>query len=156
MAAFAANGLDGDVLRLAILVDGTALALLALALAGWWTDGAWVAQGLLGLLYLAVISLRGADIDTSAPAIAAALLLAGELAALARSLFDGMLLDPRELARRMLLLGALGLGAVALGWLLLGASAVAVPGGMVTTALGAVAVIGAVGVLLAVAREAER
>lgn len=156
MAVIAGNGLDGDLLRLALMASGTALVLLVAAIAGWWTDGAWVAQGMLGLLYLAVVAVRGPELDTTAPAVAAALLLTGELAVLARTLLDGSLLDPRELGRRLLLLGLVGLGAVAAGWLLLAASAVGVPGGMLTTALGAVAVVGAVAVLLAVARDPGR
>lgn len=153
MATFTGNGLDGDMLRLAAIVTAAALLLLLLALAGAWAAGAWAAQGLLGLLYLTVVSLRGPDVDTSAPAVAAALLLAGELCVLSRALMDGLLLDRRELGRRLLLLGSLGLAAVATGWLLLAAWASALPGGMLTTAVGAAAAVGALAVLLAVARE---
>src|SRR5581483_10802703 len=72
VAAFAGNGLDGDMLRLAALVTVTALTLVLVAAAGWWPAGGWAAQALLGLLYLAAVTLRGPGVDTSAPAVAAA------------------------------------------------------------------------------------
>ena len=153
MAAFLLSGLDGDVLRLAAFVVGFAVAALLVALAGWWAAGGWVTQAVLAALYLAVVALRSPDVDTSAPAVAAALLVSGELAVLARSLLDGLLLDPRELARRLAVLAALGVGAIASGWLLLAISVAALPGGMITTAIGAVAAVGAIGVVLAIARE---
>jgi len=92
-----ADGLTGDALRLAGWFIGLALLALVTAIIVWWAAGAWTAQGLLGLLYLAVVSLRGPDIDPSAPAVAAALLVSGELAVLGRSLLDGLMLDAREL-----------------------------------------------------------
>lgn len=131
-----------------------ALLALVLALAGWWAAGAWVAQALLGSLYVAVVALQSPEVDTSAPAVAAALLISGELAVLAHSLLAGLLLDPRELARRLLVLAGLGMGAVAVGWLLIAGSVTALPGGMLTTALGAAAAVGAIGVVVLVAREA--
>jgi hypothetical protein len=155
VAAYVANGLDGDILRLAGWFIALALLVLVAAIAGWWAAGAWTAQAILGALYLVVVSLRGPDVDTSAPAVAAALLLSGELAVLSRALLDGLLLDPRELARRLLVLATLGVGSVAVGWLLLAVSIASLPGGMVTTALGAAAAVGAIGVVLAVAREAR-
>jgi len=52
-------------------------------------------------------------------------------------------------------LAGLGVGAVAAGWLLLAVSLTSLPGGMLTTALGAAAAVGAIGVVLAVARESR-
>jgi hypothetical protein len=155
VAAYVANGLDGDILRLAGWFTALALLALVAAIVGWWAAGAWTAQAILGVLYLVVVSLRGPEVDTSAPAVAAGLLLSGELAVLSRALLDGLLLDPRELARRLLVLATLGVGSVAVGWLLLAVSIAALPGGMVTTALGAAAAVGSIGVVLAVAREAR-
>jgi len=155
VAAYVADGLTGDALRLAGWFIGLALLALVTAIIGWWAAGAWTAQGMLGLLYLTVVSLRGPDIDPSAPAVAAALLVSGELAVLGRSLLDGLMLDARELSRRLLVLAGLGVGAVAAGWLLLAVSLTSLPGGMLTTALGAAAAVGAIGVVLAVARESR-
>lgn len=146
--------MDGDLLRLTAFLAAAALVLLALTLVGWWAAGAWLAQGILALAYLVVIGLRGPDLDTAAPALAAALLLAGELAALARALLDGFVLDSRDLGRRLLVLAGLGTGSAAVGWVLLAASAAPLPGGMLTTALGAAAAVGAVGLVLALARPA--
>ncbi len=122
-------------------------------MAAGWTPGGWAAVGLLALLYVAIVVLRGPEIDPAAPAVGAGLLLSGELAALARDLFERRLADPRQLGRRLLVMAGLGLATVAVGWVLLVAWVGGLPGGVATTAIGAVAAVGTVAVLLPAARS---
>ena len=143
MAALTASRLDQQLAGVAVPFLAAAMLLLAFAAAGWWAAGAWIAQALLALAYLLGVLARGGEIDTAAPAVAAALLLAGELAALSRALADGQVATSRELGRRLVGLAALGVASAGAGWVLLAASAAPLPGGPLTTLVGAVAAVAA-------------
>lgn len=143
MAALTAGRLDQQAAGLAAPILAVAMLLLLFAVAGGWAAGAWIAQALLALVYLLGVLARGGDLDTAAPAVAAALLLAGELAALSRALADGQVAVARDLGRRLVALAALGVASAAAGWVVLAASAAPLPGGVVTTLVGAAAAVAA-------------
>jgi len=148
LALFVIRGLDGAALVLAGLGAAAALAGILAALAGLWPAGAWVGAALIGLDYVLVTWLPGGPVDASSPAVAAALLLTVELAHLSLRVPA----DARALARRLLALAGLGVGSAGLGWLLLLAASLPLPGGWVTTALGAAAAVAAMALVARVRR----
>ena len=112
--------------------------MLGLALAARWPEAVAVALALLGGQYGLWLSLRGGEIDTRAPLVAAGLLVVAELAyeALERSVAQ----PGRELvARRALHLAVLAAASVGVGAVILAAAAVPLEGGVYLTALGVAA-----------------
>jgi hypothetical protein len=152
VVALAVSQLDDG--ALGAVVTSCALGLLALvvALAGVWAGGAWLAQGLLGAGYLTGVLLRGPDLDPAAPAVAAGVLLIGELTHLALDLRAGGL-EARALAGRLVAVAAMGAGAAALGWLLLAAWTLPLPAGAATTVLGVAAALAAIALVAGLARR---
>lgn len=139
----AAGDLDGLV---AVLALG-GLLFLGAGVLNVWAPFTAVGAGCLGTAYLVLLYARGVDVDAAAPAIAAALLLACELAwsSLEQATIAGN--HPRLLARRLALIGGLSVGAAGAGYLLLLIAVAPLPGGVAYTAAGAAAALAAIGLL---------
>lgn len=147
LVAYATLGLEGEGLDLALAAGGVAVGLLLVEAAGWWRGAAVVAQGLLALGYLSVLVAQGRELDTAAPAFAAGLLLAGELAVLARD--GGLTVGAGVIGRRLIALAAAALAVVGAGWVMLTAAALPLPGGAAATLFGVLAAVGIPALLLA-------
>lgn len=133
-------------------------AVLVLALALWRGWAAPVAWGLalLAASYALALSLgpERATIDASAPVVAAALLVVGELAYWSLDLRDPGRWEGPLLARRLAVLGVLALVSLALGSLVVTFTSLGVRGGVALTMMGVAAAVATFAVLAGLARRA--
>jgi hypothetical protein len=116
-------------------LGGFAILLYLVALVAVWPGALTWALGLLAAEYLLALELRGAQLDLTAPAYAAALFLCAELGWLGLEARRG----GRPWLGRSFAIGVLTLLGAGLGWLLLLVAAIPLPGGALLTALGVAA-----------------
>jgi hypothetical protein len=139
----AAGGLEALVATLAL----AGLLALAAGMLNVWAPLNALGAGALATAYLVLLYARGNQVDGTAPAVAAALLLVTELAwfSLEQATIAGN--HPLLVARRLALIGGLAVGAAGVGYLLLLIAVAPLPGGVAYTAAGAAAALASVGVL---------
>jgi hypothetical protein len=141
--------------RGAAVLGGAGVVVLAAALAAGRPGPVPAALALLGAQYALVLTVDGVPVDTRAPLVAAALLVATELAYWSLELRLAVAEEAGAIARRSAVVLVLALAAMLLGASLLALVDVAGGGGLWLEALGAAASLAALVLLLALARRAS-
>lgn len=110
---------------------------------------------LVGIEYAVILAGQDQAIDSRAPALAATLFAAAELGYWSLELRDAVADEPGAYLRRLGLLAGLALGALALGQLLLALVDVSERGGIAIEALGVVAAVAALAIVVLVGRRED-
>jgi hypothetical protein len=147
LAWYCIYGAAGDLAALVAVPALGGLLLLGAGLLNVWAPFNALGVACLAIAYLALLYVRGIQVDGAAPAVAAALLLVTELAWFSLEQATTAANHPRLLARRLALIGGLTVGAAGIGYLLLLVAVAPLPGGVVYTAAGAAAALAAIGLL---------
>ncbi len=110
---------------------------------------------LVGIEYAVILAGQDQAIDSRAPALAAIFFAAAELGYWSLELRDAVADEPGAYLRRLGLLAGLALGALALGQLLLALVDVSERGGIAIEALGVVAAVAALAIVVLVGRRED-
>ncbi len=127
--------------------------LLAAGLVGRWPVTVPAALTCLGGAYALLLLVEDSPLDTSAPVLAAALLLVAELAYLSLELRDAVRDEPGTFTRRLALLAGLALVALGVGELLVVLVDLDTGGGLALEAAGVAAAIAALALVAIGARQ---
>lgn len=144
-----------DVATPAVLASGlVGVTLLAAALR--WPAALGAALAALGGAYAVLLVIDDPPLDSRAAGVAAALLVAGELAGWARELGGATRDEPGNAWRRPIWIAGVALGALAVAWALLALADLARVDGLAVEAIGAVAAVTALVVIRSAARWTEQ
>lgn len=135
-------------------IAGLGLLVLAYALVRGREAPVAAALATLGLAYTLALLARGHAVDQGSPIVAAALLLAGELAAWSTAERDAITAERSVWTSRALGVAGLALGGLAIATLVVALSAAPTGRGLGWTTLGAVATVAAIALATVFARRA--
>jgi hypothetical protein len=152
-AWFAAIAVDGYLVRANVVASVVALTVLAAGLALRIPITVPAAIAVLGAEYVAILGFEADTLDTQAPVVAGALLAVAELAYWSLELRVPVVDEAGTYLRRLALLAALIVGVVGVGAIMLTLVEVVEAGGVPVDVLGAVAALGALGLLAFAARR---
>jgi hypothetical protein len=134
-------------------VAGVGAALLLGVLARGWVEALPWALALGGGGYAVSIGANAGAVDEAVPLVAAGLLICGELAAWSLDERVRIVAEPAVRRRRVLAVALLGAGGLASAALVVAVAAAPAGGGLAWTTLGALAAVGAVALVVVVARR---